>query len=235
MHSLVIARATIRIYAITIEIPIEYGTPPACHNELPVSRAWNGVRVSVHRFTTQIFSKLPRVEAADTASLSKSDDSKGPERERVNDPQSAPVVVRSVWRRLVTRLRVDDRIESPTTESERPKLLDLPSAPPSVGAVEMRVVEQMLQSLASVEAKLERSHVDLMGRSDEIERRLTILWDLEERLEGIQHSQKSFLDVMERQHFVESAVLSQYRTLRYFVAIVSFALGTTIGFLVLRP
>ncbi len=84
-------------------------------------------------------------------------------------------------------------------------------------AVERRIVEPLLQALVSVEAKLERSHVDLVGRSDQVEQRLTQLWDIEEQLGGLGELQESLLQVTEQQRRLESALIAQTRILRWLV------------------
>ena len=87
----------------------------------------------------------------------------------------------------------------------------------STQAVERRIVEPLLQALVSVEAKLERSHVDLVGRSDQVEQRLTQLWDIEEQLGGLGELQESLLQVTEQQRRLESALIAQTRILRWLV------------------
>lgn len=94
-------------------------------------------------------------------------------------------------------------------------------------AIEMRIVEPMLQALVSVEAKLERSHTELVGRSDQVEQRLTQLWDIEEQLGTLSELQESLLQVSEQQRRLESAVISQTKTLRWLVGAVFFTLGAT--------
>lgn len=84
-------------------------------------------------------------------------------------------------------------------------------------AVERRIVEPLLQALVSVEAKLERSHVDLVGRSDQVEQRLTQLWDIEEQLGALGELQESLLQVTEQQRRLESALVAQTRILRWLV------------------
>lgn len=84
-------------------------------------------------------------------------------------------------------------------------------------AVERRIVEPLLQALVSVEAKLERSHVDLVGRSDQVEQRLTQLWDIEEQLGGLGELQESVLHVTEQQRRLEAALVAQTRILRWLV------------------
>lgn len=84
-------------------------------------------------------------------------------------------------------------------------------------SVERRIVEPLLQALVSVEAKLERSHVDLIGRSDQVEQRLTQLWDIEEQLGALGELQESVLQVTEQQRRLESALVAQTRILRWLV------------------
>lgn len=103
-------------------------------------------------------------------------------------------------------------------------------APPSnavadTHALETRIVEPMLQALVSVEAKLERSHGDLMGRSDAVEQRLTQLWDIEEQLGTLGELQESLLQVSEQQRRLEAAVVGQTRTLRWLIGAVFFSLA----------
>lgn len=94
-------------------------------------------------------------------------------------------------------------------------------------AVERRIVEPLLQALVSVEAKLERSHVDLVGRSDQVEQRLTQLWDIEEQLGALGELQENVLQVTEQQRRLESALVAQTRILRWLVGgiILSLALA----------
>jgi len=96
---------------------------------------------------------------------------------------------------------------------------------PTTDSVERRIVEPMLQALVSVEAKLERSHIELMGRSDQVEQRLTQLWDIEEQLGTLGELQESLLQVSEQQRRLESALVSQNRTLRWLIGTVLFALA----------
>lgn len=86
--------------------------------------------------------------------------------------------------------------------------------------IEKRVVEPMLQALVSVEAKLERSHADLSVRSDNVEQRLTQLWDIEEQLGALGEIQESLLQVSEQQRRLESALVGQTRTLRWMIGAV---------------
>lgn len=114
------------------------------------------------------------------------------------------------------------------TLAERAKHAVAPS-PPRVAvdtsAIENRIVEPMLQALVSVEAKLERSHGELVGRSDQVEQRLTQLWDIEEQLGTLSELQDSLLQVSEQQRRLESAVVSQTTTLRWLVGAVFFTLA----------
>ena len=92
-------------------------------------------------------------------------------------------------------------------------------------SIERRIVEPMLQALVSVESKLERSHIDLLGRSDQIEERLTQLWDIEEQLGALGELQESLLQVSEQQRRLEASLVAQNRTLRWLIATVLFALA----------
>jgi hypothetical protein len=92
-------------------------------------------------------------------------------------------------------------------------------------AVETRIVEPLLQALVSVEAKLERSHSELVGRSDHVEQRLTQLWDIEEQLGTLGELQESLLQVSEQQRRLESAIVTQTQTLRWLVGAVFFSLA----------
>jgi hypothetical protein len=94
----------------------------------------------------------------------------------------------------------------------------------------------MLQALVSVEAKLERSHVEVMGRSDQVEQRLSQLWDIEEQLGALGELQESLTQVSEQQRRLESAIGSQTRVMRWLVAgiFVSLAAAAFVVAAVLR-
>lgn len=113
---------------------------------------------------------------------------------------------------------VEARASTQPAPSETSKSL-VETGPTALGArdVENRIVEPMLQALVSVEAKLERSHVELMGRSDQVEQRLSQLWDIEEQLGALGELQESLLQVSEQQRRLESAIRSQTRTLLWLV------------------
>ena len=100
-----------------------------------------------------------------------------------------------------------------------------PTSPATADSIERRIVEPMLQALVSVESKLERSHVELVGRSDQVEQRLTQLWDIEEQLGTLGELQESLLQISEQQRRLEFAILSQNRTLRWLVGAVLFSLA----------
>jgi hypothetical protein len=91
-------------------------------------------------------------------------------------------------------------------------------------SIDTRIVEPMLQALVSVESKLERSHIELVGRSDQIEQRLTQLWDIEEQLGALGGLQESLLQVSEQQRRLESTIAAQNRSLRWLVGAVFFSL-----------
>jgi hypothetical protein len=99
------------------------------------------------------------------------------------------------------------------------------STPDVARDVETRIVEPVLQALVSVEAKLERSHVDLIGRSDQVEQRLSQLWDIEEQLGVLGELQETLTQVSERQRRLESAIDSQDRTIRWLIGAVFASLA----------
>jgi len=121
----------------------------------------------------------------------------------------------SFWRRIAMGGR----------RASEAKIVPATQAPPNFEAVEHRIVEPLLQALVSVEAKLERSHVDLVQRSDQVEQRLTQLWDIEEQLGTLVELQESLLHVSEQQRRLASAVENQTRTLRWLVGAIFFSLG----------
>jgi len=150
----------------------------------------------------------------------------------------------SFWRRIALGRRnapepppPPAETQAPAPDSEpavRPTLAEraknaVSPVPPRVAvdtsAIENRIVEPMLQALVSVEAKLERSHGELVGRSDQVEQRLTQLWDIEEQLGTLSELQGSLLQVSEQQRRLESAVVSQTTTLRWLVGAVFFSLA----------
>ena len=92
-------------------------------------------------------------------------------------------------------------------------------------SIETRIVEPLLQALVSVEAKLERSHVELVGRSEQVEQRLTQLWDIEEQLGALSELQESLLQVSEQQRRLEGAIVSQTNTIRWLVGAVFVSLA----------
>ena len=100
-----------------------------------------------------------------------------------------------------------------------------PAPPQTADSIEMRIVEPMLQALVSVESKLERSHIDLVGRSEQVEQRLSQLWDIEEQLGTLAELQESLLRVSEQQRRLDSAIVNQNKTLRWLVGSVLFSLA----------
>jgi hypothetical protein len=129
----------------------------------------------------------------------------------------------SFWRRIALGGRKNDETEV-VTRTHSAASAPAP-APSNIGAIENRIVEPLLQSLVSIEAKLERSHVDLTQRSDQVEQRLTQLWDIEEQLGTLAELQESLLHVSEQQRRLASTVESQTRTLRWLVGSIFFSLG----------
>lgn len=110
-------------------------------------------------------------------------------------------------------LALRDRLEPSRAEPIDPAVL------------EQRIVAPMLQALVSIEAKLERSHSDLSSRADGVEQRLTQLWDIEEQLGALGDVQESLAQVSEQQRRLESAVVSQTRTIRWLVGAVFVSLA----------
>jgi hypothetical protein len=100
-----------------------------------------------------------------------------------------------------------------------------PTRPQTADSIEKLVVEPMLQALVSVESKLERSHIDLVGRSEQLEQRLSQLWDIEEQLGALGELQESLLKVSEQQRRLESVIVNQNTTLRWLVGAVFFSLA----------
>ena len=83
----------------------------------------------------------------------------------------------------------------------------------------------MLQALVSIEAKRERSQTELSRRADGVEQRLTQLWDIEQQLGALGDVQESLAQVSEQQRRLESAVVSQTRTIRWLVGAVFVSLA----------
>lgn len=149
-------------------------------------------------------------------------------RESAQAPKDRP----SFWRRIALGRRkarpdnshagdtTQDRQLAPTT-SPTPRAV----APKNPDSIERRVVEPLLQALVSVESKLERSHIELIGRSDQVEQRLTQLWDIEEQLGTLSELQDSLLQISEHQRRLESSLVAQTRTLRWLIGTVLFALA----------
>ncbi len=123
-----------------------------------------------------------------------------------------------------TRPPVPAPAERPTL-AERAKIAVTPAPTVDAKSIETVIVEPMLQALVSVEAKLERSHTELVGRNDVIEQRLTQLWDIEEQLGTLGELQESLLQVSEQQRRLETAVVSQTKTLRWLVGAVFVSLA----------
>jgi hypothetical protein len=152
-------------------------------------------------------------------------------RETPGVPKQRP----SFWRRIALGRRgakTDDDVMPPMTSHSRASATTLAdsmaatSTMPTAArqqandSIEKRIVEPMLQALVSVEAKLERSHIELVGRSDQVEQRLTQLWDIEEQLGTLSELQESLLQVSEQQRRLQSTIATQNRTLRWLVGAV---------------
>jgi len=148
--------------------------------------------------------------------------------DRSSRSHEAPEQRPSFWRRIALGRR--GQAEPSSEETPAPRIassvaVTQSTAVPSAASIEMRIVEPMLQALVSVESKLERSHLDLMGRSDQVEQRLTQLWDIEEQLGTLGEIQESLLTVTEQQRRLERTIESQNRTLRWMVAAIFFSLA----------
>jgi len=146
----------------------------------------------------------------------------------------------SFWRRIALGRRAASTTEAATTTAAgqaapeptgsstvpaRSQKSLVEAGPVGAREVENRIVEPMLQALVSVEAKLERSHLELMGRSDQVEQRLSQLWDIEEQLGALTELQDSLLRVSEQQRRLEAAIHSQTRTARWLVGAVFASLA----------
>lgn len=117
------------------------------------------------------------------------------------------------------------RIAIGTRRTSEPETLPAVKRNPDTAGIEQRIVEPLLQALVSVESKLERSHVELSQKSDQVEQRLTQLWDIEEQLGTLVELQESLLNVSEQQRRLASAVENQTRTLRWLVGSIFFSLA----------
>jgi hypothetical protein len=149
--------------------------------------------------------------------------------DRGRENQGAPKQRPSFWRRIAlgrreTKTRGDSQLmnqRNPIAMATRAN----PVPPQTVDSIEKRIVMPMLQALVSVESKLERSHIDLVGRSEQVEQRLSQLWDIEEQLGTLGELQESLLQVSEQQRRLESAIVGQNRTLRWLVGAVFLSLA----------
>lgn len=152
--------------------------------------------------------------------------------DRGRQSQPLPEERPSFWRRIALGRR-GAKTRDPQQVDEEPmmtapaKLLTRAKGPvqPTNDSIELRIVEPMLQALVSVEAKLERSHIELVGRSDQVEQRLTQLWDIEEQLGTLGELQESLLQISEQQRHLESALVTQNRTLRWLIGAVLFSIA----------
>jgi hypothetical protein len=153
--------------------------------------------------------------------------------DRGRQNQQTPKERPSFWRRIALGRRGAKARDGQQTDDDRmltapTKFLNKPKdpLPQTNDSIERRIVEPMLQALVSVEAKLERSHIELVGRSDQVEQRLTQLWDIEEQLGTLGELQESLLQISEQQRRLESALVIQNRTLRWLIGTVLFSIAT---------
>ena len=142
-------------------------------------------------------------------------------------PDGPPLATNAKPSQETTDVSVAPSLATRARNAVAPSIKTTPSAQSQVdtSAIENRIVEPLLQALVSVEAKLERSHGELVGRSDQVEQRLTQLWDIEEQLGTLNELQESLLQVSEQQRRLESAVVTQTKTLRWLVGAVFFSLA----------
>jgi hypothetical protein len=152
--------------------------------------------------------------------------------DRGRESQGGPKQRPSFWRRIAlgrrgAKTRGDAQLMNPQNPTSPMSVATLanPVQPQTADSIEKRVVEPLLQALVSVESKLERRNIDLVGRSEQVEQRLSQLWDIEEQLGVLGELQKSLLQVSKQQRRLESAILSQNRTLRRLVGAVFFSLA----------
>lgn len=149
--------------------------------------------------------------------------------DRGPEGQGAPKQRPSFWRRIAlgrreTKTRSDTQLISQRNPKTMATLAN-PVQPQTLDSIEKRIVMPMLEALVSVESKLERSHIDLVGRSEQVEQRLSQLWDIEEQLGTLGELQESLLQVSEQQRRLESAIVTQNRTLRWLVGAVFLSLA----------
>lgn len=146
-------------------------------------------------------------------------------RESHSDPKQRP----SFWRRIALGRRATKTPDgAPLLNQSNATTISTPARPArtqTADSIETRIVEPMLQALVSVESKLERSHIDLVGRSEQIEQRLSQLWDIEEQLGALGELQESLLQVSEQQRRLESTIANQNTTLRWLIGAVFFSLA----------
>jgi hypothetical protein len=152
-------------------------------------------------------------------------------RETHNDTKQRP----SFWRRIAlgrraTKTPDETRLMNQTNPASisaltRPTQQTRSTQRQTTDSIEKRIVEPMLQALVSVESKLERSHIDLVGRSEQVEQRLSQLWDIEEQNGALGELQESLHRVSEQQRRLESAIVNQNKTLRWLVGAVFFSLA----------
>ena len=154
------------------------------------------------------------------------------DRGRKTETEQSPEERPSFWRRIALGRRGGKARERQPVDADRmmtapAKLLSKAKdpLPQTNDSIERRIVEPMLQALVSVEAKLERSHIELVGRSDQVEQRLTQLWDIEEQLGTLGELQESLVQISEQQRRLDSALVTQNRTLRWLIGTVLFSIA----------
>jgi len=97
--------------------------------------------------------------------------------------------------------------------------------PNPIRALEQRLVAPMLESLAGVEAKLERSHRDVLERCDVLENDLAGLIDETAREARSATPPDPIEEIRRVERRLEDSIQTQTRTLRLLIGIVFFAFG----------
>lgn len=138
-----------------------------------------------------------------TASRETTRDTSRPGIESVPDPRER----KSFWRRIsIGRKSQETSIQRLPAATPQ----HVPAPPPA----ELAILEPLLQALVSVEAKLERSHVELSSRLENVDQRLTQLWEIDEQLGTLSDLQEGIGHLADSQHRLEQAQAKNARTLR---------------------
>jgi hypothetical protein len=150
--------------------------------------------------------------------------------DRGREPQRIAKQRPSFWRRIAlgrrgTNANEDILTMNPQIPASATPLDNPATRRQATDSLEKIIVEPLLQALVSVESKLERSHVELTERSEEIEKQLSQLWDIDEQLGTLTVMQDSLLQLSEQQRQLKTTIASQNRILRWLVGGVFFSLA----------